>query len=47
MAGVRTFTLIAILGAVAGFITRDFNNPFILPVFGLAVTALIDYRQRH
>jgi len=41
MAGVRTFTLIAILGVVAGFITRDFGNPFVLPVFGLAVTALM------
>ena len=41
MAGVRTFTLIAILGVVAGFLTRDFNNPFILPVFGIAVTALM------
>ncbi len=41
MAGVRTFTLIAILGTVAGFLTRDFDNPFILPVFGLAVTALM------
>jgi uncharacterized membrane protein (DUF4010 family) len=41
MAGVRTFTLIAILGAVAGFLTRDFNNPFILPMFGIAVTALM------
>lgn len=41
MAGVRTFTLIAILGVFAGFLTRDFENPFILPVFGLAVTALM------
>ena len=41
MAGVRTFTLIAILGAFAGFLTRDFENPFILPVFGLSVTALM------
>jgi uncharacterized membrane protein (DUF4010 family) len=41
MAGVRTFTLIAILGTVAGFLTREFNNPFILPVFGLAITALM------
>ncbi|MDC8001125.1 MgtC/SapB family protein [Aequorivita todarodis] len=41
MAGVRTFTLVAILGVFAGFLTRDFENPFILPVFGLAVTALM------
>ena len=41
MAGVRTFTLIAVLGVVAGFLTRDFENPFILPVFGIAVTALM------
>lgn len=38
MAGVRTFTLIAVLGVVAGFITRDFKNPYFLPVFGLAIT---------
>ncbi len=41
MAGVRTFTLIAILGVLAGFLTRDFQNPFILPILGLAVTALL------
>lgn len=41
MAGVRTFTLIAILGTVAGFLTRDFENPFLLPVFGIAVTGLM------
>src|SRR5690606_5788512 len=41
MAGVRTFTLIAILGVVAGFLTRDFKNPFILPIFGIAITALM------
>lgn len=41
MAGVRTFTLIAILGVIAGFLTRDFKNPFILPVFGLAITGLM------
>ncbi len=40
-AGVRTFTLIAILGTVAGFLTRDFDNPYILPVFGIAITALM------
>lgn len=41
MAGVRTFTLIAILGVFAGFLTRDFKNPFILPMFGLAITGLM------
>lgn len=41
MAGVRTFTLIAILGAIVGFLTRDFNNPYILPAFGIAITALM------
>jgi len=40
-AGVRTFTLIAILGTLAGFLTREFDNPFILPVFGIAITALM------
>lgn len=41
MAGVRTFTLIAILGVVSGFLTQAYNNLFILPVMGLAVTALL------
>src|SRR5690606_39955952 len=41
MAGVRTFTLIAILGTVAGFLTRDFDNPFILPALALAITAFM------
>ena len=41
MAGVRTFTLISILGVLAGFLTRDFNNPFILPTFGIAITGLM------
>lgn len=40
-AGVRTFTLIAILGTMAGFLTREFDNPYILPVFGISVTALM------
>lgn len=40
-AGVRTFTLIAILGTLSGFLTREFNNPYILPVFGIAITALM------
>ncbi|MDN3724425.1 MgtC/SapB family protein [Aequorivita sp. SDUM287046] len=41
MAGVRTFTLISILGVLAGFLTRDFENAFILPCFGIAITALM------
>jgi uncharacterized membrane protein (DUF4010 family) len=41
MAGVRTFTLISLLGVISGFITRDFDNPFLLPVFGIAITALL------
>tara|TARA_R100000935_G_scaffold38680_1_gene59986 strand:+ start:94000 stop:95271 length:1272 start_codon:yes stop_codon:yes gene_type:complete len=41
MAGVRTFTLIAILGVVSGFLTRDLDNPFILPAIGLSITALL------
>ena len=40
-AGVRTFTLIAILGTMAGFLTKEFDNPYILPIFGLAVTAFM------
>jgi len=41
MAGVRTFTLISILGVMSGFLTREFDNPFILPVMGIAITALL------
>lgn len=41
VAGVRTFTLIAILGTVAGFLTRDFENPYILPALALAITAFM------
>ncbi|MEM0519077.1 MULTISPECIES: MgtC/SapB family protein [Aequorivita] len=41
MAGVRTFTLISIMGVVSAFLARDFNNPFILPVLGLCLTALL------
>lgn len=41
MAGVRTFTLISVLGTIAGFLTRDFENPFILPALGLSVTAFM------
>lgn len=41
LAGVRTFSLLAILGVVSGFLTRDFDNPFILPALGLAIAALL------
>lgn len=41
MAGVRTFTLISIMGVVSAFLARDFDNPFILPVLGLCITALL------
>lgn len=41
MAGVRTFTLISILGVVSGFLTRDFDNPFILPALGISLTAFL------
>ncbi|MDT0677110.1 MgtC/SapB family protein [Autumnicola musiva] len=41
IAGVRTFTIISILGAVAGFLTRDMQNEFILPALGLSLAALV------
>jgi uncharacterized membrane protein (DUF4010 family) len=41
MAGVRTFTLIAVLGVVSGFLTRDYDNPFIFPAFGISITAFL------
>ncbi|WP_026808505.1 MgtC/SapB family protein [Arenibacter latericius] len=41
MAGVRTFTLIGVLGVLAGFLTRDYGNPYILPALGIAVSALL------
>lgn len=41
MAGVRTFTLIAVLGVIAGFLTRDYNNPYILPILGLCIAAML------
>lgn len=40
-AGVRTFTLIAILGTMTGFLTRAFDNPFIIPVFVIAIAAFL------
>lgn len=41
MAGVRTFTLISILGVMAGFLTREFDNAFILPTLGLCIAAML------
>jgi len=41
MAGVRTFTLISVMGVVSAFLARDFDNPFLLPVLGLCITALL------
>ncbi len=41
MAGVRTFTLISVLGVMSGLLSRDLNNPFILPLMGIALTALL------
>ena len=41
MAGIRTFILISILGVMAGFLSRDYNNPFILPMIGLAMAAML------
>ncbi len=41
MAGVRTFTLISVMGVVSAFLARDFNNPFILPALGICITALL------
>lgn len=41
VAGVRTFTLIAILGVLGGFLTRDLDNPFIFPVLGIALAAFM------
>lgn len=41
MAGVRTFTLISLLGVMAGFLSREYENPFILPALGLCVAAML------
>ena len=41
MAGVRTFTLIAVLGVMAGFLTREFDNPYILPILGLCIATML------
>lgn len=41
LAGVRTFTLIAMLGAMSGFLSRDFENPFIFPLIAIALTVIL------
>ncbi len=41
MAGVRTFSLIALLGTLCGYLTRDLENPYILPALGMAMTGLL------
>lgn len=41
MAGVRTFTLISVMGVISAFLARDFDNPFILPALGISLTALL------
>lgn len=41
IAGVRTFTLISVLGVVAGFLTRLYDNPYVLPLIGLAMAAML------
>ena len=41
IAGVRTFTLISVLGVVAGFLTRLYDNPYVLPVIGLTMAAML------
>lgn len=41
MAGVRTFTLISILGVMSAFLARDMENPYIVPVMGISLTGLL------
>ena len=41
LAGVRTFSLLSILGVFSGFFTRDLDNPFVLPLIGLAIAGLL------
>lgn len=41
MAGVRTFTLISIMGVVSGLMAREYENPFIIPIFGVCLAALL------
>ncbi|WP_323027404.1 MgtC/SapB family protein [Gelidibacter japonicus] len=41
IAGVRTFTLISVLGVIAGFLSRLYDNPYVLPLIGLAMAAML------
>lgn len=41
LAGVRTFSLLSLLGVFSGFFTRDLDNPFVLPLIGLAIAGLL------
>jgi len=41
LAGIRTFTLLAILGVFSGFLTRDFDKLYILAALGLGITAFL------
>lgn len=41
IAGVRTFSLLSILGVFTGFLTRDLENPFVIPLIGLGVAGLL------
>lgn len=41
MAGVRTFTIISLLGVAAGFLNNVYDNPFILPVLGLSLVLML------
>ena len=41
IAGVRTFALISVLGAIGGILSRDYNNIYLLPSFAIAITALL------
>ncbi|WP_053991993.1 MgtC/SapB family protein [Mangrovimonas sp. TPBH4] len=40
MAGVRTFTLLSVLGVMAGFLTQLYDSPYILPALGLSIAAM-------
>lgn len=41
LAGVRTFSLLSLMGVFSGFFTRDLDNPFVLPLIGLAIAGLL------
>ncbi|WP_053978520.1 MgtC/SapB family protein [Mangrovimonas xylaniphaga] len=40
MAGVRTFTLLSVLGVMAAYLTQVYDNPYILPALGLSIAAM-------